>query len=96
MKNSKNRSKDNTKLRRSVPCTSPALGAQVPDYIVERLDDEEAEVIENHLLDCKHCRATYLAIIRIRETGRRRLAADQSEQGALSEAEPRGLIDQEA
>jgi hypothetical protein len=81
MKNSENNSKVNTRLRRSVLCTSPALGAQVPDYIVDRLDDEQAEVVENHLLDCKHCREMYLTIIRIRDTGRRqRLAADQKAQ----------------
>ena len=97
MRNSKNNSIHHTKPRRSISCTSPALGAQVPDYIADLLDDEKSEVVENHLLDCKYCREMYLAIVRLQEAGRRRrLAADRNVQGTVPEAEPRDSIDQEA
>lgn len=93
----KKQSNQITASRRSLSCTAPALGAQVPDYIVERLDDEQAEVVENHLLDCKYCREMYLTIVRIQEAGRRRrMAADQNKEDALAEAKPQRRIDSEA
>lgn len=97
MRKSKNNSIHHAKTERSISCTSPALGAQVPDYIADLLDDEKSEVVENHLLDCKYCREMYLAIVRLRESGRRRrLAANRNVQDIVPEAEPRDRIDQEA
>ena len=84
----KNNSKHTTAPRPGTLCTAPALGAQVPDYIVERLNDQQAEVIENHLLECKDCRETYMTIICTREAGRRkRLATDQDIRDVLPKAE---------
>lgn len=61
-----------------IVCTAPALGAQVPDYIVDRLTDAEAEFVEDHLLQCKGCREMYLTILFTRERGRRRRLAGKS------------------
>ncbi len=97
MKNFQNNSTHHTKQRRRVSCTSPALGSQAPDYIADLLDDEKSEAVENHFLDCKYCREMYLAIIRLRETGRRRrLAADRNRQDLVPDIELRGRNDQEA
>lgn len=97
MRNSKKNSIHHTKPRRSISCTSPELGAQVPDYIADLLDDEKSEVVENHLLDCKYCREMYLAIVRLREAGRRRrLGADRNGVDIVPDSEHRGRIDQEA
>lgn len=75
MKNQSNQ----TTAQPGTSCIAPALGAKVPDYIVDLLDDEKAEIVENHLLECDSCRATYMTIISIREAGRRRrLAAERT------------------
>jgi anti-sigma factor RsiW len=47
-------------------CTCPSLGARLPDYIVELLEDLAAEEVEDHLLECRHCKERYLTILRIR------------------------------
>jgi anti-sigma factor RsiW len=71
----KKKFKHTTATRPGTSCTESALGARVPDYILDLLNDEEAESVEKHLLECNDCRETYLAVIRIRETGRRRRVA---------------------
>ena len=77
-----NKSEKTTKRQAARPgtlCTAPNLGARVPDYLAELLDDAEAEVIENHLGECNDCRTTYLMIIGLQEAGRRkRLGANRS------------------
>jgi anti-sigma factor RsiW len=47
-------------------CTRPALGELLPDYIVDLLEDPAAEEVEDHLLECRHCKERYLTILRIR------------------------------
>jgi anti-sigma factor RsiW len=47
-------------------CTCPTVGALLPDYIVELLEDPAAEKVERHLVDCHHCKARYLTILRLR------------------------------
>lgn len=51
-------------------CTCPALGVLIPDYIVEILEDPAAEKVERHLVDCRHCKERYLAILRVRGRAR--------------------------
>ena len=56
-------------------CTAPALGALLPDYITDLLDDAQAEIIELHLVGCNHCKTRYLTVLRVRHEAqlRRRL-----------------------
>jgi predicted anti-sigma-YlaC factor YlaD len=66
----------------------------VPDYIVDRLSDEDAELVENHLLECKDCRDMYLTILFTRERGRRRrLAGKQESLAQLAELDERLRLD---
>jgi anti-sigma factor RsiW len=51
-------------------CTCPAVGALLPDYIVELLEDPAAEKVERHLVDCRHCKERYLTILRARARAR--------------------------
>jgi anti-sigma factor RsiW len=51
-------------------CTCPAVGALLPDYIVELLEDPVAEKVERHLVDCRHCKEKYLTILRVRGRAR--------------------------
>lgn len=46
-------------------CNSPALGELLPDYIAELLADSIEEEVEDHLLDCLHCRENYLKVLSI-------------------------------
>jgi len=55
-------------------CIYPALGEMLPDYVVELLEDTAAAGVEDHLLDCLHCRETYLKMLTL-EAPRRRPAA---------------------
>lgn len=45
-------------------CTNPQLGARLPHYIANLLDDAESEKLEAHLNDCRHCKDHYLTILR--------------------------------
>jgi hypothetical protein len=47
-------------------CRDPEVGALVPDYIVERLDDSASATVEEHLACCAHCKQRYLTVLRIR------------------------------
>lgn len=46
-------------------CNSSALGELLPDYIAELLADPIEEEVEEHLLDCLHCREQYLKVLSI-------------------------------
>lgn len=52
-------------------CDSPAVGELLPDYIAELLADSIAEEVEDHLLDCLHCREKYLKVLSISDALRR-------------------------
>jgi hypothetical protein len=44
-------------------CTCPTLGEMLPDYVVELLADAACVEVEDHLLDCLHCRKKYLKML---------------------------------
>lgn len=47
-------------------CSNPDIRKQVFKYLLDDLDDHEAEVVEDHLLECRYCRETFLTMLRIR------------------------------
>ena len=55
-------------------CTSPQAGELLPAYIVDQLDDAEAESVENHLNDCPQCKERYLIMLEARGEAPERLA----------------------
>jgi putative zinc finger protein len=94
-----NNSEKNTKrhaAQTGTLCTAPELGARVPDYIADLLDDAEALVIENHLGECNDCRTSYLTVIGLQHAGRKkRLGANgKSPAAALDPATDEKINDQ--
>lgn len=51
--------------RLSGVCTNPTIGEGLSTYIVSPLDDPAAEEVEDHLLECRHCREFYLRMVDI-------------------------------
>jgi anti-sigma factor RsiW len=47
-------------------CTSPEVGALLPDYVLELLDDAASERVELHLNECPHCKAHFLTLLEAR------------------------------
>ena len=58
-------------------CTNTDLGAQLPDYVVDLVDDSKAEEIEQHLTECIFCKENYLTVLRARGTAQREPEADE-------------------
>lgn len=46
-------------------CMSPALGERVGDYVLNLLEDTEAEAVEDHFIYCRPCREKYLKALTI-------------------------------
>jgi hypothetical protein len=66
-------------------CTNPDVGAQVPSYIVDLLEESMAEVVEAHLVECRDCKERYLTVLRVQAAARKsKLAATN---GSLAHAE---------
>jgi anti-sigma factor RsiW len=75
-------------------CVDPAVGAMLPDYIVDLLEEPEAEEVDQHLIDCHHCKGKYLTILRIRYTARNsKTAFDDEDDRASNDANVRKLSD---
>ena len=55
-------------------CTSPKTGELLPAYLVEQLDDAEAETVENHLNECPRCKEYYLLMLEVRSEAPERIA----------------------
>lgn len=49
-----------------VTCTNPAIQEQVFAYITDKIEDSAAEEVEDHLLECRHCREFFLIMLSIR------------------------------
>jgi anti-sigma factor RsiW len=49
-------------------CTNTEIGARLPDYVLDLVDDSEAEEIERHLTECIFCKENYLTVLRARGT----------------------------
>lgn len=49
-----------------VACTNPVIQIQVFPYITDQLEDSAAEEVEDHLLECRHCREFFLIMLSIR------------------------------
>lgn len=60
-----------TEAQSEEACDRPAVGALLPDYIVELLDEATAEKVEDHLLACLYCKERYLTVLRLRGLARR-------------------------
>lgn len=73
-------------------CNSPAFGELLPDYIAELLADSIEEEVEEHLLDCLHCREKYLKVLSIGNALRRAKGArnDKDDQALPDERETVG------
>lgn len=63
-------------------CQSPAIGAKLPDYIVNLLDDDAAFEVEQHLVDCKYCKHKYLLVLRVQRAAALRGKAAASDSDA--------------
>lgn len=63
-------------------CNSSDVGELLPEYILDLLEDSEAEEVEDHLLDCLHCREKYLNIFGIRSEARRAIASPDAQSSA--------------
>jgi hypothetical protein len=59
-------------------CTHPTLGELLPYYVVGLLSDPASVEIEEHLLDCLHCRETYLKMLRLDAPPPRRVSGPPS------------------
>lgn len=57
--------RESTEAQFSGTCITPDVQDQVFEYIADLLEDREAERIEDHLLDCRHCREFFLTMRRI-------------------------------
>jgi predicted anti-sigma-YlaC factor YlaD len=49
-----------------VTCTNPVIQEQVFAYIADQIEDSAAEEVEDHLLECRHCREFFLIMLSIR------------------------------
>jgi anti-sigma factor RsiW len=68
-------------------CIDPAVGSLLPDYIVDLLEEREAEEIEEHLAACHYCKENYLAILRIRYAAlKAKTSRGAEDESALNEA----------
>jgi anti-sigma factor RsiW len=62
-------------------CTNPVIGDRLSAYISNPLDDATAEEVEDHLLECRHCRKFFLTMLRIRGEARRTKDAPDGDNG---------------
>ena len=54
------------RVRRKTVCTSPEAAELLPAYIVDQLDDAEAETVQNHLNEGPRCKDHYLTMLEAR------------------------------
>jgi hypothetical protein len=67
-------------------CTSPAMGELLTDYIAELLADSIQEEVEDHLLDCLHCREKHLKVLSIGNALRSaKVARESKDEQSLSD-----------
>lgn len=52
-------------------CSNPVVGERVSAYVTDPLGDPSAEEVEDHLLDCRHCRDFFLVLLSLRDEARR-------------------------
>jgi hypothetical protein len=55
-----------TKEQVCVACTNPTIEEQVFAYIADQLEDSVVEEVEDHLLECRHCREFFLIMLSVR------------------------------
>ena len=48
-------------------CSNGAIKERLADYLVDPLDEKLAEVVEEHLLDCRTCRELVLLMLEARQ-----------------------------
>jgi Putative zinc-finger len=51
-------------------CTNPVIREHLSFYITNPLEDPSAEEVEDHLLDCRHCREVFLIMLSVRNEAR--------------------------
>lgn len=59
----------------SVSCAKPGIRQHLSIYITDPLDDPLAEEVEDHLLDCRHCREFFMTMLQLRDEARRQKEA---------------------
>ncbi len=56
------------KLHAGVNCIAPKIGSRLPDYILDLLNDKDAEEVDTHLANCVHCKRLYVTVLQFRAT----------------------------
>jgi predicted anti-sigma-YlaC factor YlaD len=59
-----------TDAQLSGACTYPATGERLSEYLADPLESPAAKEVEEHLLDCRHCREFFLTILSMRGEAR--------------------------
>jgi hypothetical protein len=65
-------------------CRHPALRDHLSVYVINPLEDPSAEEVEDHLLDCRHCRKLFLTMLNLRNGARGTKNMRRSENGRES------------
>lgn len=75
-------------------CVRPAAGRRLSEYLTGRLEGAAAKEVEDHLLECLHCREFFLQVSRVRSRARAEREAHVGGNGSASnEAKVRRLAD---
>lgn len=51
-------------------CENPDVRERLPVYITNPLEDPSANEVEDHLLDCRHCRELFVMMLRLHNEAR--------------------------
>jgi anti-sigma factor RsiW len=57
---------DRIKGQLYVTCVNPVIEERVFAYITDELEDSAVEEVEDHLLECRHCREFFLIMLSVR------------------------------
>ncbi len=47
-------------------CADPHISKLIPEYVNNLIADPSANEIENHLLECRHCREFFITLMQLR------------------------------
>lgn len=63
-------------------CTYPYAEGRLADYLADPVNYPEAKEVEDHLLECLHCREFFLAVLSIRGEARMVMQASAGADGS--------------